>query len=137
MNITVALQHLNWPAVFAAAFSTFLIGGLWYSPVLFQKSWIRANGFDPANLPKSNPAVVFGLAFFFAFVMALNLALFIGQADVSFGATAGFMTGFGWVALAVAIIALFESRPLAYILINGGYMVVTFTVMGTIIGAWH
>ena len=49
---------------------------------------------------------------------------------------AGFMTGFGWVALAIGIIALFENRPIKYVLINGGYMVLAFTVMGAILGAW-
>jgi hypothetical protein len=46
------------------------------------------------------------------------------------------MTGFGWVALSIGIISLFECRPFKYALINGGYMVVAFTMMGIILGAW-
>ena len=68
--------------------------------------------------------------------MALNLAMFIGPEDVMFGTVAGFMAGVGWVTFAIAIIALFENRPLNYVLINGGYMVVAFTIMGAILGAW-
>src|SRR5690242_19710402 len=30
-----------------AAVVAFLIGGLWYSPVLFAKQWIAAHGFGP------------------------------------------------------------------------------------------
>lgn len=33
-------------------------------------------------------ALVFGLSFVLAFVMALNLAMFIGQEGLSYGATA-------------------------------------------------
>jgi hypothetical protein len=36
-----------------------------------------------------------------------------------------------------ATIALFERRSWKYILINGGYMTVSFVIMGLIIGAWR
>lgn len=134
MEITSAIQHLNWLAVLAAAFSTFLTGGLWYA--VFEKRWMAANDFTADHLKKRKMPLVFGLSFLLSFIMAFNLALFIGKEDVTYGTMAGFMTGFGWVALATGIIALFERRPLNYVLINGGYMIVSFTLMGTIIGAW-
>ena len=34
------MEHINYLAVLAAAVSTFVIGGLWYSPVMFQRGWI-------------------------------------------------------------------------------------------------
>ena len=55
----------------------------------------------------------------------------------AWGATAGFLAGFGWVTLSIATIALFERRPWKYTLINGGYMTVAFTVMGLILGGWR
>jgi len=45
-------------------------------------------------------------------------------------------TGAGWVATAIGILYLFEMRSLKHFLINAGYMIVAFTVMGIIIGAW-
>jgi hypothetical protein len=136
MDIATVLQHLNWLAVLTAALSTFLIGGLWYSPLLFEKGWLAANRLSREDLQSRNMPLMFGLCFLLSLIMALNLAMFIGQGDVAFGMTAGFLAGFGWVGLAIAIIALFEKRTLAYVLINGGYMVVSFTVMGAILGAW-
>jgi hypothetical protein len=50
---------------------------------------------------------------------------------------AGALAGFGWVAMAIAIIAVFENRSWSYIAINGGYMTVAFIVMGAILGAWR
>lgn len=134
MDFATVLQNLNWLAVIASALSTFLIGGIWYS--LFEKQWMLSNNFTKSDLEKRKMPMVFGLSFLLSFIMALNLAMFIGQGDLVFGMIAGFMTGFGWVALAIGIIALFENRPIKYVLINGGYMVLAFTVMGAILGAW-
>ncbi len=135
MDFSTAMQNLNWLAVIAAAISTFLIGGIWYK--VFEKSWISSNGFSTEDLQNRNTGLIFGLAFLFSLIMAFNLALFIGDGDTSYGALAGFLTGFGWVFFAIGIISLFEKRSAVYVLINGGYMITAFTVMGAIIGAWH
>lgn len=134
MNFSEVIQNLNWLAIIGAALSTFIIGGIWYS--VFEKPWMATNNFNKDDLKKRNMPLVFGLSFLFSFIMSLNLAMFIGKEDVIFGTIAGFMTGFGWVAFAISIIALFEKRSLKYVLINGGYMVVSFTLMGAILGAW-
>jgi uncharacterized protein DUF1761 len=133
------MPQVNWLAVLAAAVSTFALGGLWYSPVLFGRAWMSANNLDEADLAKSNMAKIFGLALLLAVIMAANLAAFLAEpkTTAAWGATAGFLAGFGWVALGIATIALFERRSWKYILINGGYMTVSFTVMGLIIGAWR
>ena len=134
MNFAEVIQNLNWLAIIVAALSTFLLGGIWYS--VFEKPWMAVNNFTNENLKRRKMPVVFGLSFFFAFLMSLNLAMFIGKEDLAFGIIAGFMAGFGWVALGIAIIALFENRPVKYVLINGGYMIIAFTLMGAILGAW-
>lgn len=130
---------LNYLAIIVAALSTFLIGGVWYSPILFAKGWMQANNFTEEDLKDTNMAKTFGFSFLFALLMAFNLAMFLADegTTTSWGATAGFLAGFGWVALGLATIALFEKRSWKYILINGGYMVVSFVVMGLIIGAWR
>jgi UDP-N-acetylmuramyl pentapeptide phosphotransferase/UDP-N-acetylglucosamine-1-phosphate transferase len=134
MNFAEVIQNLNWLAIIVAALSTFMIGGLWYS--IFEKPWMAANNLSNEDLKKRNMPIVFGLSFFFAFLMSLNLAMFIGKENLAYGTIAGFLTGFGWVALGIAIIALFENKSLKYVIINGGYMVVSFTIMGAILGAW-
>lgn len=135
MDFSTVIQNLNWLAIIVAALSTFLIGGIWYK--VFERGWLASNNLTIKDLRDRNNAIVFGLAFIFSFVMSLNLALFIGNQNIGFGLIAGFMTGFGWVFFAIGIISLFEKRPITYVLINGGYMIVSFTVMGAIIGAWH
>ena len=132
-------MEINYLAVIAAALSTFVIGGVWYSPLLFQQSWMSANSLSMADLKKGGEARIFGGAFVLSLIMAFNLAAFLAGPDttVAWGATAGALAGVGWVALGIAVIALFERRPLAYVLINGGYWAVAFTIMGAILGAWR
>lgn len=110
------MPHLNWLAVLAAALSTFVLGGLWYSKALFGRAWMEVNGLTDADLAKSNMLKIFGLSLVFAVIMAANLAAFLTEPKTTavWGATAGFLAGFGWVALAIATIALFERRPWKY-----------------------
>jgi hypothetical protein len=131
------MHTLNIWAIVAATISAFVIGGLWYSPVLLGSAWKRANGFTtdpPAAAPKG-----FTIAFLLSLVMAVNLAMFLNAptTTLAFGATAGFLAGAGWVATGIGIVAVFEHRSLKYVLINGGYLTVALTVMGAILGGWR
>ena len=132
----MGLQHLNIWAVLVAAVSAFLVGGLWYSPALFGRVWQRANGFGEPPAPSGK---VFAGAFLTSLVMAFNLAMFLNddKTTTAWGATAGFLAGFGWMAMGVAMISFFERRPWSYILVNGGYVTVALVLMGTILGAWR
>jgi len=132
-------QNINWLAVLAAALSTFVLGGIWYSPALFGRSWMRENNLTDADLAKGNMPKIFGLSFVFSLIMAANLAAFLAdpKTNTVWGATAGLLAGLGWVTLGIAIITLFERRSWRYVAINGGYMTVAFVLMGAILGAWR
>ena len=124
-------------AVLAAALSTFLIGGLWYSPALFGKAWMRENGFTEESMKGANMVRIFGLAFLLGVVAAINLTMFMGpENNPAMGALWGFLAGFGWVATFVGTHYLFERRSLRLFLINAGYSIVALTIMGIILAAW-
>ena len=130
--------HVNWLAVAAAALATFLIGGLWYSPLLFSRAWMADNGFTEESLKGANMARIFGGSFVLALIAATNLAFFLGdKSDFTWGLTAGALVGLGWVATAYGTTYLFERKPLRLFLVNAGYHALAFTVMGGILGAWH
>ena len=133
------LSTLNWWAILVAALSTFVLGGLWYSPLLFAKAWMKTNAMTAEDEKKGNPALIFGLSFLAALIMAFNLAVFLNDAGTTpvWGLTAGVLAGLGWVALSLVIIGLFERRKPAWMLINGGYMTVAFALMGLILGSWR
>jgi hypothetical protein len=69
----IDMPMVNWLAVIAAALSMFVIGGIWYSPVLFDKAWRRAANLSDEDVARGNPAVIFGVAFILTLVMAANL----------------------------------------------------------------
>jgi hypothetical protein len=131
--------YINHLAVFLCAAANLALGALWYSPLLFYKAWLRETNLREEQLERSNPAKIYGLAFLFALLISYNLAFFLGDAQTTpvWGATAGFLAGFGFSALIFAIIALFERRSWKYILINGGFITVYFTLIGLILGWWR
>jgi hypothetical protein len=130
--------HINHFAVIVSALSTFLLGGLWYSPILLGKAWQRENKFSDEDLKNTNMVKIFGLSFIFSLVMAYNLAFFLGDPSIraGMGALYGLFTGLGWVAMSICIIGLFERKTWTYLLINAGYVTIAFTLMGLIIGVW-
>lgn len=131
-------ETLNHLAVVAAALSTFLLGGLWYSPLLFGRIWQRINGFSDEFLKQGNMAKIFGVSFLASLIMAYNLGFFLNDPsiDAVMGLAYGFFTGFGWIAMAIIIIGMFERKSWGYLLIHSGYMTVALSIMGLIIGAW-
>jgi len=130
--------HFNYLAIAAAALVSFAIGGLWYSPILFAKAWMREAGMTEEQAQQAPLGRIFGLSALAALVMSFNLAAFLGdKASFSFGLFAGTATGLGWVAMSLGVIYLFEQRSLKLWLINSGYQVVAYAAMGAILGAWH
>ena len=133
-----AFQNLNWLAIIVAAVSAFILGGLWYSPLMFVKRWMKETGITEESAKNSNIVKTFGLAFILSLIASFFLAMFIGPgAGAGFGALAGFMAGLGWVFTFMGISYLFEARTLAHFLINAMYSVVSLTIMGFIIGIWQ
>ncbi len=133
------MEQINYLAVVAAATSAFVVGGLWYSPLLFGAAWMRANNFTEEQVNGFSKGRMFGWSFVFLLIMAANLAIFLAddKTDWVWGMMAGVLAGAGWVAAAIGVVGLFENKSWTYICINGGYNVVTFALMGLIIGAWR
>lgn len=132
-----AIGSINILAVLVAAFTGFVIGGLWYGPI-FRTPWMKYSGVTFEMGKKQNPVVVFGLTYVLNFIAAASLAMFLGEdRTLHFGMAAGLATGLTFVSTALGVIYLFEARPFKLFLINAGYQVVNFTAMGAVIGAWR
>ena len=130
-------ETLNWLAIIVAAVSAFILGGFWYSPVLFGKRWMKETGITQEAAKKSNQYMIFSISFLLSLLAAIFLALFIGEGNALQGIHAGLFSGVGWVATFFGITYLFEFRSIGHFLINAGYSVLTLMLMGLIIGAWH
>jgi len=132
-------MRINHLAVFVCALANLALGALWYSPAMFYRVWLRENNLTEEQLKQSRFLPRMVLALLLSLVMSYNLAFFLGgpETTASWGATAGLLTGLGWAAMIFIVVALFELRSVKYILINGGFIVTYFTLIGFILGVWR
>ncbi|NVO18728.1 MAG: DUF1761 domain-containing protein [Bacteroidetes bacterium] len=131
-------SKINWLAVVVATIAFFALGALWYSPVLFVKTWMKELNITKEDTKKASMAKILPLTLILTFIMVTNLAFFISDPKITVGQGAlyGFLTGFGWVGLAMILTSLYELKGWRYMFINAGYMAVGFTLSGVILAAW-
>jgi Protein of unknown function (DUF1761) len=129
-------------AIFVAAVAAFVIGGLWYSPLLFAKQWVAAHEFGPEGMEKmkADAPRAYGISFVAFLVMAAVLSIVLnhlGAHDWKSGALWGAHMWLGF-ALTLGLIAnVYSGKKFAVFLIDTGYQLVYLTAMGAILGAWH
>ena len=91
-------NSFNLIAVIVAALSAFLVGGLWYSPLMFMKAWQQDAGVETDADKQPHPAKVFGFAALFSLISCMVFSNFIvtgsGAMD---GLLLGLQVGFGFV----------------------------------------
>lgn len=130
-------MDINYLAVVVAALSSFLLGGLWYSPLLFGPTWQRHAG-DTRKPGDKHPAKVFGTSFVFALTAALAYAWVMPAAGTaSAAAVQGLVVGAGLVAASFGINYQFANRTGTLWLIDGGYHTLQFLIYGLVIGLWR
>lgn len=129
---------INYLAVLAAAFVPMVLGGLWYSNVMFARPWMRAVGRTPEEL--TGAGLGYALSAVGAIVMSYAVARIVRWAevdDVFNGALVGVLVWLGFVATVLAVTTYFGGRPRELWLINAGYQLVALILMGAIHGAWQ
>ena len=132
------MPEVNYLAIVAAGIAAFVLGGLWYSPVLFGKTWQREVGLSDEALKRGNMAQIFGTALILSLIAAFVFALFLGpRPPMAHGLGAGFAAGLCWVASSFGINYLFARRSLKLFLIDGGFHTLQFTAIGLILALWH
>ncbi len=139
MDIFTALANVNYLAVLVAAIAHFLLGSVWYSPVMFLRDWVDDNGFDTNRKPGINSMLkIFVTSFLMYGAMAIVLATVIGTgAEFKDGVNMGLYIGLGLIATSTAAHYVYENKSLRLFLINAGYGVAGMVIMGAIVGAWQ
>jgi hypothetical protein len=132
------MLHVNLIAVLLCGVASLVLGGIWYSPMLFAKPWQRLTGLSDDQAKSGSMPMIFGLAFVLSLIAAYVFAMFLGTSMPLAGAVgAGFSAGLCWVGAAYGINYLFERHPLGLWAINAGYHTVQFTLFGLILGLMH
>lgn len=131
------MTEINFLAVLVAAASSFVLGGVWYSPMLFGATWQREAG-DTRKPGEGHPFKVFGVSFLFALIAAVVYAWIMPAAATPGQALAqGLAVGAGLVAASFGINYQFANRSAKLLLIDGGYHTVQFGIYGVVIGLWR
>ncbi|HUO21187.1 MAG TPA: DUF1761 domain-containing protein [Caulobacteraceae bacterium] len=125
-------------AVAACVLVRFLIGGLWYSPLLFLRAWQAETGVDDAAMKPRMPGAL-GSDLLGAILMSIVLALgvdFTRTDGAAGGAVVGVAAWVGFVAVTSIGRVTYEGGRWRLFLINGAYNLVTLVIMGAILGQW-
>jgi len=138
-------KDVNLLAVLVCAVAAMVVGFVWYSPMLFARPWMKLMGIDPddkaklAELQKSaGPS--YGISFVASLVSALVLGKIILMSSVStplYGMKIAFAVWLGFVTTVQLTASLFARQPWRLYLINTGYQLVTFLLMGAILTRWQ
>ena len=136
-----ALAAINWLAVAAATLALYVLGGLWYSPVLFGPSWRAGVGFVPPDGWKPGKLLYLApLGGCFAATLATALLVMIADAhSATDGVALGLIVGLGYGAAVAGVDATAPShpRPGTLALIVGAYWTVGLTIVAVILSAWR
>ena len=130
------LAHLNWAAVIVAALVGYFPGALWYSPVGFLKPWARELGGDLTAKPKGVGAKV-AIGLIPALVAAIAFAIIAGpHPSLHHALVLAAEVAIGFVASSFAIQYLYEQRSPTFWLINSGYHLLQFLLIGAVLALW-
>jgi hypothetical protein len=136
-------MRINYPAVVASAAAYWVLGALWYSPLLFARPFVALKGYTPeqvAAMQAQGHAGEIGAAFLTSLVLAYVLAHFVkftGAETAASGALTGFWLWLGFVVTTNLETVIFESRPVGLYLINNGYHLVGLLGMGALLAVWR
>jgi hypothetical protein len=140
----VELPHVNYLAVLVCGVIIFMLGGLWYSPLLFAKKWMALMGFTEDHITKAmantSMAAQYASVFFCGMITSLVMAVIVNQwpdPSALHGALVGALCWLGFAGATSYGTSLFSMKPKQLWLINSGYNLVCFVIAGAILGAWR
>jgi surface polysaccharide O-acyltransferase-like enzyme len=137
------MADVNIIAVIIAAVAATVIGALWYSPLMFARAWMDANGYTEARIqemkrthsPNRAIAVSFVCYLALAYVLAVLIDR-IGATDWDEAVGVALLVWLGFAATLGLVANMFSDRSLSAYVIDASYQLVFFVVMGAIIGGW-
>jgi hypothetical protein len=135
--------NVNIVAVIVAAVATFILGAIWYSPILFAKQWTQAHGYTPEKLEEIRKrgvtrayAVSVLCYLVMAYVFAL-LASYTQATSLAQGLWLGFLAWLGFAATIGLTANMFSEEPIAVWVIDTGYQLSYLLLMGVILAVWR
>ena len=132
---------INYLAVFVAAVVYYIGGALWYSPLLFGKTWMGLVGLNEEKIKEGQKEAwkSYLTAAISAILISYGIARVEGYLNVitiGGGLHAGFWAWICFVVTTMATNNSFAGRPFKLLIIDSGYHLYGFVVMGIILAVW-
>ena len=136
-------MKIKYPAVIVATLVHYILGGLWYSPLLFGNKFIQLINWTPEQLRQvesQSHAKELALAFVMSLVLVYILAHFVNYTKAT-SAMGGIQTAFwiwlGFVVTTQVPTVIFEGRSFGLFVINVAYQLVGCALAGAILAIWR
>lgn len=131
------LMNVDIAAILVSTVVAFVIGGVWYSPILFGQMWMDEHGHTVESL--GNPLKAMGLTFITSTITAWVIAVIsagLGIETFAQGLQLGLLLGIGVLFATRYSDGLYNNQSTKLALIEGGYRAVYTTVVCVIIAVW-
>ena len=129
------MSEVNWLAIVVAALAGFVIGGVWYGPVMGKK-WVGAVGLDVEQIKQGNMGLIYGRAFAFSLLASWTLAHTFATYAQDLSIPVKVMTAsgvaLGFIVPAIGTNYLFSQKGKALFFIDAGYWLLFYTAMGLV-----
>ncbi len=129
---------VNYIAVFLAAVAGMVIGGLWYSPLLFGKLWMQLSGITEkqiAEAKKKSMIVSYVLQFVALLVMACVVAHFIALMQLTTLTEIMQLAFWSWLGYQTTLefsTVLWGGKSWSLFLLNSAHNLVSLIAMGLV-----
>jgi Protein of unknown function (DUF1761) len=136
------MVHVNYWSVLVAAAAVFVLGWLWYSPLLFYKRWMRLRGLDPAaamagaKMPVAKLVIEFARCVVLACVVARFVAL-LGVGSWLVAVHFGLALWIGFPVILLTGSVLWDDVPWRLAAIHAGDWLVKLLVIPVIVSLWR
>jgi Protein of unknown function (DUF1761) len=132
---------INYLAVLVAAVVAFVMGGLWYSPLLFGKAWAKLRGIDSPGAAgaEMRPSEVLA-EFIRGLIVAVVLAGFVvhlGVVNLLGAIYLGLAVWIGFQVTSIVGSVIHEHYPVKLYAIHTGDALTKTLVMAVILGVWR
>lgn len=129
------LFAVNWLGVVLAALAGFVVGGIWYGPVMGKK-WMGAVGLTEEQIKQGNMGLIYGGAFAFSLLASWTLAHTFQSYGQDFTFMVKVMTAFGvalgFIVPAIGTNYLFSQKSKVLFFIDAGYWLLFYIAMGCV-----
>lgn len=132
-------MEINLLAVFVVTLFTFILGGVWYSKILFANLFIKNIKLSEEELKKGGTGLIFLYEFIAAFItnyVLASLIFLLNTNDFWRGFQLGIIVWIGFVAMTHLSTVTFEKRNFTLYLIQIFYRLVAISISGGILAVW-